>query len=45
MWENDFDEHKRAQPSLLPVVEQKLREATEIRAMLNESLEGNYRVG
>jgi hypothetical protein len=45
MWEHVLVERKRAQPSLVPVVEQKLREATEIRTMMSESLEGNYRVG
>lgn len=45
MWEHVLVEHKQAQPSLVPIVEQKLREATEIRTMMNESSEGNYRVG
>jgi hypothetical protein len=45
MWEEILAEHERAQPSLVPVVEQKLEETREQRKLIDESLEENYRIG
>jgi hypothetical protein len=45
MWEQVLAGHQREQPSLAPVVEQKLKEAKEKRALIDESLEENWRVG
>jgi hypothetical protein len=45
MWEQVLIEHEREQPSLIPVVEEKVKEAKERRASIDESLEENYRVG
>ncbi len=45
MWEQVLADHQRELPSLAPVVEQKLREAKENRASIDESLEENWRVG
>jgi hypothetical protein len=45
MWEQVLADHQREQPSLAPIVEQKLRDAKEKRALIDESLEENWRVG
>jgi hypothetical protein len=45
MWGQVLADHQREQPSLAPVVEQKLRDAKEKRALIDENLEENWRVG
>jgi hypothetical protein len=45
MWEQVLAHHQREQPSLVPVVEQKLTQAKEKRALIDESLEENWKVG
>ena len=45
MWEQILVEHKRAQPSLVSVVEEKLRDAKDRRSAIDENLEENHRVG
>ena len=45
LWEKVLAEHKLQQPSLVPVVEQKLREAEERRKLIDGSCEENHRVG
>jgi hypothetical protein len=45
LWEKVLAEHKLQQPSLVPVVEQKLREAEERRKLIDGSREENHRVG
>jgi hypothetical protein len=44
MWERVLAEHELQQPSLVPVVEQKLREAEERRKLIDGSCEENHRV-
>lgn len=45
IWEKVLAAHEKEEPALAPVVEQKLNEAKEKRAQIDETLEENWRIG
>lgn len=45
LWEEVLDTHQRNLPDLVPIVEEKLKQAKERRACLDETLQENVRVG